>query len=124
MLTCLRRHNIKPLCAVCAGFCRATRGAPYAAGAQKDLEEAQRELDEFFGTEHAPAVDGAGGPSHNPFSTAASPMSATAPTNDQAAAYPSTTGSSSHDGFSRLSHVDDQGRASMVDVAQVCFAFL
>eukprot|EP00892_Ulva_mutabilis_P005605 jgi/Ulvmu1/3416/UM016_0034.1 len=113
MLSLFRCRSITPLCAVYAGLYRNAGGAP------SDLEAAQRELDEFFGTEHeSTVVGGAGSPSANPFTSPASPWRPPAPNNDQGVSEQDSAQHATLDASARLSHVDEEGRASMVDVAE------
>jgi hypothetical protein len=81
----------------------------------RDVTETQNELDAFFGAEHGPSEE------HTPFQS-----SEGHPSRDTAALRPSyqqgcgaAVSSFSHRESAALTHVDHEGRASMVNVGQV-----
>lgn len=113
MLCCLRRHAVTPLSAVCAGLRR------FAAGGLKDLEDVQKELDDFFGNQYVPPLqEGSSIPFQSAGATSSSPVQPPA----EVAGTPQRSANdvSSKHVTPGLSHVDAEGRASMVDVAEVC----
>lgn len=86
-----------------------------------DISEVQRELDSFFGTEFAPNVGDSGVPQQmRGLDQSSSEASTSAPSRPAVHGGPvSPTAGSEDDGSATLTHVDRQGRASMVDVAEV-----
>lgn len=113
MLRCLRCHAVTPLSVVCAGLRR------FAAGGQKDLEDAQKELDEFFGNQYVPPLqEGSSIPFQSVGTSSSSPLQP--PAEIAVTAQRSANDLSSQTSMRSLSHVDAVGRASMVDVAEVC----
>lgn len=117
MIGHFRRHAVTPLSAVCAGLRRFTAGGP------KDIEDVQRELDEFFGTEYAPPVaEGTSMPLQSSGTAASAHVEPPAQVAATATARRTTAAADITGRGGGLSHVDGEGRASMVDVAEVCFS--
>ena len=87
------------------------------ATSDKDIAETQRELDGFFGAEHSPEergpIDGVGLASNTLSSGSASQAVTTNLTGDHGHGCDTTTRATS------LTHVQADGRASMVDVGEV-----